>query len=153
MRITVKSRWALLKKYLDEPEKFKAFVEESPLISINDSPSELLVEMLGFEDNLQNVHTQIFIDVEWDTPAAIQSEQAREIVQFADQKAAEGYEKIYVHCTMGISRSGAIGEFLAARYGDWDFNEAHPEICPNLRVKRLLEEQAKILLFERSQKT
>ena len=92
----------------------------------------------------ENLLILYFDDVDAGFPNAMTPEQAREIVNFI---RLEDNRPIIVHCTAGISRSGAVGEVL-----NWYFNrylEDNPpvyrlneimnrDIVPNSHVRRLL---------------
>ena len=74
-------------------------------------------------------------------PNVFTKEQAKELYEFIiknkDKKMA------ILHCGAGISRSGAIGTFLFENFGDGNYEEfkrKNPQICPNPRVLRLLNE-------------
>lgn len=45
-----------------------------------------------------------------------------------------------LHCTMGKSRSGAVGSYLADYFGiDWfDFKQDNPQVQPNSLVRKIL---------------
>lgn len=75
-----------------------------------------------------------------------------DFVPFNEEMAAKLYEFIdrnihrdicVVHCDAGISRSGAVGAFIADRAGiPWEtFRRNNPGILPNNLVRRLLIEQ------------
>ena len=114
------------------------------IISINNvsfpaEPPPFSEEFLDAE----NLLILYFDDVDEGFPNAMPPEQAREIVNFI---RLEDNRPIIVHCTAGISRSGAVGEVL-----NWYFNRfeqddsdyrkfeiMHPDIVPNAHVRRLL---------------
>jgi len=84
-----------------------------------------------------------FICVEHPDPAAgpyhgMSMDQAKEVVAFAEKH--KDASLIIVHCAAGVSRSGAVGSFLAEYYGvDWEeFKCMNPQISPNQYVLKLL---------------
>lgn len=92
-------------------------------------------------DNLLVLH---FDDVDEGFPYAMTQEQAKQIADFL---RLEDDRPIIVHCTAGISRSGAVGEVLnwyfnrclADDLQDYRKNEwANYGIVPNSHVRRLL---------------
>ena len=118
---------------------------DNRIISINSVsfPSEEPPFSEEFLD-AENLLILYFDDVDEGFPNAMTPEQAREIVNFVRH---EDNRPIIVHCTAGISRSGAVGEVL-----NWYFNrylEDNPpvyrlneimnrDIVPNSHVRRLL---------------
>ena len=92
----------------------------------------------------ENLLVLYFDDVDTGQPHAMTQEQAKQIVDFV---RIEDPRPIIVHCTAGISRSGAVGEVL-----NWYFNRyledepedyrrfqiMHRDLVPNAHVRRLL---------------
>lgn len=120
-------------------------------ISINDSNGSFYNKPL-FEQEHSNVLTLWFDDVEKDgqiSPTnkeftkAFTNEQAKSILEFL--KINKNAETFLVHCAAGISRSGAVGQFILDYLkGDKDFfNIKNRHILPNGRVLRMLNEQAR----------
>lgn len=63
---------------------------------------------------------------------------ATQIIEFVEKnKTAKGW---LLHCTMGKSRSGAIGSFLSDYFEiNWfDFLRDNPQVSPNALVRKLL---------------
>jgi len=84
-----------------------------------------------------------FICVEHPDPAqgsyhGMSMDQAKEVVAFAEKH--KDASLVIVHCAAGVSRSGAVGSFLAEYYGvGWeDFKRMNPQISPNQYVLKLL---------------
>lgn len=91
----------------------------------------------------ENLLVLYFDDVD-EGPNAMTPAQARAIADFA---CSGDLRPIIVHCSAGISRSGAVGEVL-----NWYFNRylendeldyrmfecRHPDLVPNAHVRRLL---------------
>jgi predicted protein tyrosine phosphatase len=87
-----------------------------------------------------NYKTFWFYDVEEDIGnfKAVTDEQIQDLYDFITSQ--EGREMCYVHCSAGISRSGAVGTFIND-YFEQDykkFRKRHSHIHPNGRVLRLL---------------
>jgi predicted protein tyrosine phosphatase len=67
---------------------------------------------------------------------------AQQIMRFVD----DGKLPLLVHCTAGISRSGAVGEVLNWYFNRFEADDSdyrkfeimHPDIVPNPHVRRLL---------------
>ena len=121
------------------------FFRTSRIISINSvsfpaEPPPFSEEFLHAE----NLLVLYFDDVDEGQPHAMTPEQAKRIVDFV---RIEDPRPIFVHCTAGISRSGAVGEVL-----NWYFNRyleddqedyqrfqlMHRDLVPNAHVRRLL---------------
>jgi hypothetical protein len=66
-------------------------------------------------------------------------EQALEIIKFAEKMNNES--NVYVHCTAGVSRSGAVGAFISDYLGNkWDdFIRVNPQVIPNSHISSLLK--------------
>jgi predicted protein tyrosine phosphatase len=66
-------------------------------------------------------------------------EQALEIIKFAEKMNNESND--YVHCTAGVSRSGAVGAFISDYLGNkWDdFIKVNPQVIPNSHISSLLK--------------
>lgn len=68
-------------------------------------------------------------------------EQLNSIIDFVEENKAMDY--FIVHCTAGISRSGAVGEFVNDFFGEEDYNtfkRNNPQIIPNTYIKNRLRE-------------
>ena len=123
-----------------ERELFRA----NRIISINNvsfpaEPPPFSEEFLDAE----NLLILYFDDVDEGFPNAMTPKQAREIVNFV---RLEDNRPIIVHCTAGISRSGAVGEVLNWYFNRFEADDSdyrkfeimHPDIVPNAHVRRLL---------------
>ena len=117
---------------------------DNRIISINSvsfpaEPPPFSEEFLD-ADNLLILY---FDDVDAGFPNAMTPEQAKQIVEFTRM---EDNRPIIVHCTAGISRSGAVGEVLNWYFNRFEVNDSdyrkfeimHPDIAPNSHVRRLL---------------
>ena len=91
----------------------------------------------------ENLLVLYFDDVD-EGPNAMTEEQAKQIVDFV---CIDDPRPIIVHCTAGISRSGAVGEvlnwyfnrYLEEDQGDYlMFQVMHRDLVPNAHVRRLL---------------
>ena len=118
---------------------------DNRIISINSVsfPSEEPPFSEEFLD-AENLLILYFDDVDEGFPNAMTPEQARTIVDFV---RIEDNRPIIVHCTAGISRSGAVGEVLNwyfncyledNRADDWGNERINCDIVPNAHVRRLL---------------
>lgn len=82
-----------------------------------------------------NYKTWKFYDLEYDVEnyKAITYEQAKEISEFVRNNLDK---TLVVHCTAGVARSGAIGEYYWELLGDSykSLMEKYPHIMPNGRI-------------------
>ncbi len=104
--------------------------------------------------NHPNVKVMHFDDLEQDEEKYNPSTGLYEkIFAFSPEQAQELYEFIMsnkdkktcvVHCSAGISRSGAVGEFINDLFGESyaEFKRENPHTLPNNLVKRLLMAEA-----------
>lgn len=92
-----------------------------------------------------NFLTTVFYDLEEDMDngagyiyKSITEQQAKEIFEFI--KSNSDKKDFYVHCTAGISRSGAVGSFIHEYFGGAykELLKRFPNILPNGRVSRML---------------
>ena len=69
---------------------------------------------------------------------AFDSEQAQAVVTFVENNRHK--KTFIVHCTAGISRSGAVGQFICDYFNcdREEFLRINPHIYPNARVTRML---------------
>ena len=117
---------------------------DNRIISINSvsHPAEVPPFSEEFLD-ADNLLILYFDDVDEGFPHAMTPEQAKQIVDFI---SIEDNRPIIVHCTAGISRSGAVGEVLNWYFNRFEANDLdyrkfeimHPDIVPNAHVRRLL---------------
>ena len=117
---------------------------DNRIISINSVsfPSEEPPFSEEFLD-AENLLILYFDDVDEGFSNAMTPEQARAIVDFVRH---EDNRPIIVHCTAGISRSGAVGEVLNWYFNRFEADDSdyrkfeimHPDIIPNAHVRRLL---------------
>lgn len=114
----------------------------SAFISINDSfdykwPSSDNFLNLTFDDvdaNVEMLHDfSVLVQ-----PIVFDVTHASQIKTFIDNNLNK--EHLYVHCTMGKCRSGAVGEcicdYLNLDY--FEFKRQNPQIQPNIHVKLML---------------
>lgn len=124
-------------------EKFKGAA-----ISINDTLGDWNVSW--FDHDHENVLRFWFDDVETNlqqsptnpfTCRAFNEEQAKKVFDFVKKHADKDW---VVHCSAGISRSGAIGTFIL-HYLEGDkeyFENRNPHIHPNGHILRMLNKLA-----------
>lgn len=100
---------------------------------INNNGSNALA--LRFDDITHNDMGKSYIDNE----ILFTEEHARQIINFCEKNKDK--EIIYTHCEAGISRSGAVGEFVNEYYSTdhyTTFKNNNPQICPNPWVRKTL---------------
>ena len=122
----------------------REFFRDNRIISINSvsHPAEVPPFSEEFLD-ADNLLILYFDDVDEGFPNAMTPEQAKQIVDFV---RIEDDRPIIVHCTAGISRSGAVGEVLNWYFNRFEADDSdyrkfeimHPDIVPNSHVRRLL---------------
>ena len=143
MRIIVKARsfFEVRQGTIREAELFMKY----RIISINDisfpaEPPPFSNRFIGAE----NLLVLYFDDVE-EGPNAMTAEHAKRIADFALHPGDD--RPIIVHCSAGISRSGAVGSVfnwyfnrcLADNEADYRaFGLRHPYLAPNAQVQKLL---------------
>lgn len=119
--------------------------DETFFISINDTRGT--DETPHFKKNHGNVMVLFFDDVEedlvdkkWGFIKAFSMEQAKELIEFIESN--KNKETCIVHCSAGISRSGAVGAFVNDYCGGdyFEFKKLNPHILPNGTVSRLLHQ-------------
>ncbi len=124
-------------------------VEKVPhtfFISINDS---IGTDEVPYFENKENVLVLFFDDVEEDIAVMVQGnvqfakaftfEQAKQVIEFIEKHKDK--QSCIVHCSAGISRSGAIAEFVNDFFGGdyFEFKKANPRLYPNGHVLRTLK--------------
>ena len=123
-------------------------LKSSAVISINDTAGDWSCSWFLYDH--PNVLRLWFDDVETDlqvsptnreTCRACTPEQARRIFEFIKKNK---HRDFLVHCSAGISRSGAIGQFILDYLGgDKEYFEKYnPHIHPNAHISRLLNKLA-----------
>lgn len=93
-----------------------------------------------FQDR-ENYKTVWFYDLEFELGdyKIFNSEIAKELVNFIDRNKDK--KTCIIHCTAGVSRSGAIGEFIQRKLGTESmktFRKRNKHIHPNRLVRKLL---------------
>jgi len=93
-----------------------------------------------FERDHANVLNLEFDDCEYEIQGKVfDVKMAEKVIEFLDN-LPETVSTIIIHCMAGISRSAGIGEFIV-NYFNFDykkFKKTNPQIQPNIRVRRLL---------------
>jgi predicted protein tyrosine phosphatase len=117
----------------------RRMLHENRIISINDVANN--PEPPPFSDYLlssPNLLILFFDDVERIGKTAFTMPMARRIADFATSVAEL---PLHIHCTAGISRSGAVGLALAEHFGcRQKFCLENPDIQPNVLVLRMLKQ-------------
>lgn len=135
MQIKIVPRYKVVMMYTENgSELFHSF----NIISINDSE-------LVFNETYGNLLSLVFDDIELDFGRNLKlfdMEQAKQVVNFLDKMYFESraYKPLLIHCTAGVSRSGAVGEF-ACKYLGYDyerFRKDNRQIVPNTHVLKTL---------------
>ena len=117
----------------------RKLLDECRIISINDvsihpEPPPFSKRFLRHP----NLLVLFFDDVEIEGPTAFTEEMAKQIVRFV-QMVDE--HPLLIHCTAGISRSGAVGLAVAEQCGCVEeFRRGNPDIMPNQLVLRKLRQ-------------
>lgn len=78
----------------------------------------------------------------WEGQQPFTPEQAKQVLDFVEQLPEDTL--LWVHCQAGISRSGAIGEFIMETYTKQSpigWRQKHSWINPNSHVKSLLRRE------------
>ena len=85
-----------------------------------------------------NLLVLFFDDVEKEGPTSFSSDMAKQIVRFVQET---GDCPLLIHCTAGISRSGAVGLAIAEQCGCVEeFRRGNPDIMPNQLVLQKLRQ-------------
>jgi protein tyrosine phosphatase len=97
-----------------------------------------------FKKDHKNVLNLEFDDIE-DPQLGVPFDEdlAKKVINFLD-KLPKTVNTIVIHCMAGISRSGGVGEFVSDYFG-FDFNKfqkTNPQVKPNIRVRRILNNMA-----------
>lgn len=92
---------------------------------------------LQFDDLTKTEYEKHFDEYEYRGMKLFNSTHAKQIIRFVDDvNKLENNIRLWVHCTMGISRSGAVGTFVTD-YFRLDYNKFKgnsPAILPNIFV-------------------
>lgn len=133
------------------PDNVEKKASKAAFISILDSGDSDPEAASFFPEDRSNVKTLFFDDVEKDMQIpeigtgrirhikAFTEHQAEELLAFIKQNANKSL--FIIHCTAGISRSGAVGQFICDYFScnPVEFRQANPNILPNNLVSRLLK--------------
>lgn len=123
------------------------------IISINDTSSDeprlrnnQNVKVLYFDDTDKDIIVPIIGTEKKVKAKAFTREQAEELLDFIENNKTKS--NCVVHCSAGISRSGAVATFIVDYFNlDWfKFKNDNPHIHPNNHVLKLL----KMVLGEKS---
>ena len=88
-----------------------------------------------------DIDEDIYDEVKDFTYKTISDEQVDELYDFIMKNKDK--KNFVVHCTAGISRSGAVGEFVNDLFGIpyAEFRKQNPNIIPNTYIKKKLNEK------------
>ena len=134
----------LFRKLMIENQINDTNVEERDslaMISISEPNSP--EEYCYFREDHNNIKRFFFYDIDEehkDYPR-FSREDAKRMFDFIVEKLQDPkVKKFIIHCHAGISRSGAVGEFIQELIGMdyFEFHTQHPHILPNGWVKKLL---------------
>lgn len=160
MKILVLSKQSFNKLMVDNNINDKNVENNKDIffISINNTN-----ENSHFAKNHNNVLIQHFDDVDRDLydieynngqlkeckskirAKAFTEEQAKELFEFLTEQQKYNRKKCFVHCSAGISRSGAVGTFVNDFFGGnyLEFRSMNPHIYENSHVLRLCHDYAR----------
>ena len=115
-------------------------------LSINNPDDE---DKTPIREDSDTVKSMWFYDIDEDiydevkdfTYKTISDEQVDELYDFIMKNKDK--KNFVVHCTAGISRSGAVGEFVNDLFGIpyAEFRKQNPNIIPNTYIKKKLNEK------------
>ena len=129
--VIILSRQQFIDKVLPKVDKAK----DTFFISILEPDDEIE----NLHEDTENYRTWKFYDIECDIASykAVTYDQAKEIFEFIKQN--EG-KNLITHCTAGVARSGAVGEFYWEMLGGSykQLTEKFPNIMPNSRLLQYL---------------
>lgn len=137
-----------LSEYLEAPNRVFISVVDcnaAPVFAASErvltvSFDDISPEMFESQETFERILAQM---EELGRPYRVFSEeQARAILQFAlPFHRLAGPIELYVHCTMGVSRSGAIATYIAelCRLDMQSFGMLNPQIVPNQLVLSTLQ--------------
>lgn len=116
-------------------------------VSINDTEGRVSepyfenkenVLVLYFDDTTKDMEVPILGTNEIKKVIAFTKKQADKIIDFLDKNKDK--KLAVIHCAAGVSRSGAVGQFINDYFGGdyFKFKQNNPHIHPNPHVSRLL---------------
>lgn len=148
MKVLVKSKLEF-DKIMKENGIDNSNVEQKDIlfISINDTvgmfsepyfQNKENVLVLHFDDITNDIEVPTLSTNEIKKIIAFTEKQAGKIIDFLDKN--KDRKLAIVHCAAGISRSGAVGQFINDYFGEdyFKFKKNNPHIHPNPYVLRLL---------------
>ena len=117
----------------------KDFFKNNNLISINDSVE--LLAVLGLKVDKKSALSLTFADLDPSYCAGygmFDTEDAERIIDFLD--TMDRSKSLIIHCTMGVSRSGAVAEFACdyLKQDRQEFVDNNRHICSNKHVLKTL---------------
>lgn len=108
--------------------------ENTFFISIRNPGDDIIAE------DSENFKTWFFEDCEEDGEQPMTIEQASEMFDFVN--ANKNKTNLYVHCSLGVSRSGAVGETIFDYLGSESyqaFKRRNYSIVPNQYIKKIFK--------------
>lgn len=145
MRITVLSK-DMFSKYVSDGLIEKNENKKVFYLSIN-NPNDL--DKTPFREDSADFKSMWFYDIEDDLKCSesgkeyhpITNEQVNELFNYL--MSHKDYDYFIVHCSAGISRSGAVGTFMNDLFGEshQEFRRRNKYILPNLYIYNKLKEK------------
>ena len=148
-----------MRVYVLSRERFNKEIRDNNITNDNVESKDVAIVSINnnndnyvpYLQNKNNVKVMYFDDVEHDMKnivlgtkefamsKAFTEEQGRELIDFIDKNRDKS--QWLVHCTLGISRSGAVGLFINDYLGgDYQtFKRDNPGIVPNVQVTSILK--------------
>ena len=105
-------------------QHFKSEHDNVLILHFDDCSEDLDIPIIG-QDQIRSLRTLDVI-------------QAKRILDFIDRN--KDRENLFIHCTAGVSRSGAVGTFICEYTGSdfTTFKKKNPNILPNPHVLSVL---------------
>jgi hypothetical protein len=132
--------------------KFLLSTKYNHLMEISEDPNLCYISIHNWNDTQIESDSQNYLNLWFDditeketkfviNDILFTEEHAKQIIEFCENNSDKRH--LYVHCTAGISRSGAVGLFINDNWGTnsyESFMRNHPWIHPNPYVSRILNQ-------------